>query len=582
MIPGLGKLPDWQKGVVFKVLAFLSLALAPIGVIAVLQSQEVAEQNVRIAEQSLITTTNASASRERNILERAFGAASALGTILAAIDRPNGFCRQYLADFLKANPGYRFAGFVNSDGVMECSTQPNSFDLGSTERFLALKMAPRSAVDVNFAVPQLNETADTVYQPIFLEEKLRGFFLISVPTKGLGLRERTSQVDDPESLITFASSGTILFSELPRDEIPNSLPQDVSLESLTNETSRVFDGIDAAGDRKIYSKISIIPGAVYALGVWSPDQPAVAGLRQSLWVGFSPILMWAASVLVAMFSLERLVIRPVRILNKQMDNFALRRELPDVQKSGNMPAEFISMQENFRQMAYHVTQDEAELEDLIHRLDSLVNQKTLLLKEVHHRVKNNLQLISSIINMQLRGVEDPETRSVLRRLQDRIMGLASAHQVLHQSDTFDNLDAALLLEDLTEQLTRIASDPDTKTNIELKTDHIYLLPDQAVPFSLLASELVTNALKYAGMPGVNDARIMITLRDEGDRNVFFSVTNDLKDVRPNTSGTGLGMQLMRAFATQLEAELERIETDEKFEIRIQFQALDVKPQTLDY
>ena len=86
------------------------------------------------------------------------------------------------------------------------------------------------------------------------------------------------------------------------------------------------------------------------------------------------------------------------------------------------------MNRDFLSMAEGILQDEAELEDAL-------REKSLLIREVHHRVKNNLQLIASIMNMQIRRSRNSETTSVVRRLQDRVLGLARVHRQMYEAQT---------------------------------------------------------------------------------------------------------------------------------------------------
>ena len=99
-----------------------------------------------------------------------------------------------------------------------------------------------------------------------------------------------------------------------------------------------------------------------------------------------------------------------------MDRFAETREFSPVTGGLVMPSELQALQDNFDRMADNIMQDEAAMENT-------VREKNVLIKEVHHRVKNNLQLISSIMNMQIRQAKQDETKSALSRLQDRVLSL---------------------------------------------------------------------------------------------------------------------------------------------------------------
>nr|WP_256368300.1 sensor histidine kinase [Mangrovicoccus sp. HB161399] len=186
----------------------------------------------------------------------------------------------------------------------------------------------------------------------------------------------------------------------------------------------------------------------------------------------------------------------------------------------------------------------------------LIHDKNVLLKEVHHRVKNNLQLISSIMNMQMRKLKAPEAKHALKRLQARVLSLATVHRTLYRTENLGAVQAGPLLKDLVDQLAEFAG-PTRRTEIETRFDRLRLYPDQAVPISLLTTEAITNALKYAGNEKGRPGWIRVTLVDEGGGHACLTVENSKGPVpvMPGDaiSSSGLGTNLIRAFASQLGA-----------------------------
>ena len=218
------------------------------------------------------------------------------------------------------------------------------------------------------------------------------------------------------------------------------------------------------------------------------------------------------------------------------------------------------MEETFDTMVERITRDTAELENNLH-------EKNVLLKEVHHRVKNNLQLIASIINMEVRKSRADETKATLRRIQDRVLGLATVHSNLYHTARLANLRADGLLEDILDQVVKSALPPNSPIKVDVEIEEVILSPEQAVPLSLLATETVTNAIKYTGqLKSGASPKIVIELRKTGPDTCRFSVTNTTgeKDADLTASSSGLGRQLIDAFASQLGTRPEVVETDETY------------------
>ena len=153
-------------------------------------------------------------------------------------------------------------------------------------------------------------------------------------------------------------------------------------------------GTNGLGQRRAFAVVPILRGTVYAVGSWDAEAVLAEpiGRRVPPWV--FPILMWAACLLVAYVAVHRLVIRHVAELRRQMREFADHRRLPGGALRPGAPAELAEMAGGFAAMAERILREDAETEDRLH-------EQKVLLREVHHRVKNNLQLISSIINMQI-------------------------------------------------------------------------------------------------------------------------------------------------------------------------------------
>ncbi len=185
-------------------------------------------------------------------------------------------------------------------------------------------------------------------------------------------------------------------------------------------------------------------------------------------------------------------------------------------------------------------------------------EKTVLLKEVHHRVKNNLQIVSSLLNLQAAQVKNPAALGALRETQSRIRSMALLHEMLYQSENLAGIDFGGYLDRLCAQLFSAFGSPAPRIKLQARAAGLRLGLDQAVPCCLIINELVSNALKYA-FPEGRSGRITVALEPAGSRQLRLTVGDDgagLPAALDLPQAKSLGLPLVAALATQLKGRLE--------------------------
>src|SRR5581483_10570065 len=187
-----------------------------------------------------------------------------------------------------------------------------------------------------------------------------------------------------------------------------------------------------------------------------------------------------------------------------------------------------------------------------------LKEKEVLLKEIHHRVKNNLQIITSLLNLQSAQIKDAETLTMFRESQALVRSMALIHEKLYQSKDLARIDFDGYVRDLMVYLFRsYAANPDL-IQTEIDTPNIYLSIDTAIPCGLIISELVTNSMKYA-FPNGRRGKIYIGLHAHDDGNLTLEVSDngigfaDGFDWRESDS---LGLQLVSTLTSQLHGKIE--------------------------
>jgi PAS domain S-box-containing protein len=191
------------------------------------------------------------------------------------------------------------------------------------------------------------------------------------------------------------------------------------------------------------------------------------------------------------------------------------------------------------------------------QIKASLKEKEMLLQEIHHRVKNNLQVISSLLSLQSRSVADAETLTVLRESQDRIRSMALIHEKLYRSENFACIDFAGYLQSLTSHLIHSYRSSMGVPRLQLDVADVSLSLETAVPCGLIVNELVSNALKHAFSDG-NQGTIHITLSQDEDKRVSLIVADDgvgLPEGFDINKSDSLGLRLVTMLVGQVRGQL---------------------------
>jgi PAS domain S-box-containing protein len=193
-----------------------------------------------------------------------------------------------------------------------------------------------------------------------------------------------------------------------------------------------------------------------------------------------------------------------------------------------------------------------ELQRAMAELRGALEAKTVLLHEVDHRVKNNLQLVSSLIYMQSREIPDPAIKASLRAMLSRIEALGTVHRRLYQSDDVSRFDVADFARDVVGDLVGATGRTDIRVNLDLEP--VEVPAEKAAPVALMLNELVTNALKHAfdGRPGTLD----VAVRRNG-HDFFITVADDGAGMADGAlAKRSFGRTLVETLGRQLQARTE--------------------------
>lgn len=297
----------------------------------------------------------------------------------------------------------------------------------------------------------------------------------------------------------------------------------------------------AGGERRVHVAAPLVGDSLYVM-LSAPSPGLLSWARLNPLTGLVLPLVTFAIVLVTVFiAADRVIVRWLVYLQRIAALYARGRLSVRPARAEDMPTEIRDLAETLEDMADAIVARDASLRDSL-------AQKDALLREIHHRVKNNLQVISSLLSMQQRALADPGARAAMSDTRQRISALALVYRALYQGPDLQRVELRVFLEELTAQLVAGESMNGPAVRTELHADPLMIDPDRLAPFALFAVEAITNAQKhaFAGRGGllsvdfrVRDGEATLEIADDG-------VAND-----EALGGTGVGRTLMTAFARQL-------------------------------
>jgi two-component sensor histidine kinase len=199
-----------------------------------------------------------------------------------------------------------------------------------------------------------------------------------------------------------------------------------------------------------------------------------------------------------------------------------------------------------------------------------LEEKTVLIKEVHHRVKNNMQIVSSLLNLQAMSIEDPRIRQIIKDAVSRIHSMALIHEKIYRADNFSRINMAAYITDLAKEIIELYSQKPDMIHISSNLESIHLSVDQAIPCGILINEILTNSIKH-GCKEASSCKLELGLTSsEGTVTMTIADSGPGIDREALDSGSRktLGLQIIEALAQQLNAKLDcNVDRGTRFTIR---------------
>lgn len=199
--------------------------------------------------------------------------------------------------------------------------------------------------------------------------------------------------------------------------------------------------------------------------------------------------------------------------------------------------------------------------------------RAMLLREVHHRVKNSLQLVSSILSLEASASKTERSREGFLRAAARIIAVSKVHQLIFQIDSFEQVPLQPYIRDLCEGLERSVDQQRQRIRIQAECAEVALVANRAISLALIVNELITNSLKYAFVDR-HEGLVLVNVRRSGDQMVL-SVTDNGRGVSPEMPDrhpelTHLGERMIEVLARQMDGQIIKQSTTEGYAVSVTF------------
>jgi two-component sensor histidine kinase len=542
-----------------RLVLIVGIAMLAPGALAVLQAISSYNSSMRILEQNLAQAAQLSATEQVNMIS---SSRDILTSLAAQPDIRHGegpACRRALQRAIGGLDQYSGASVVDAKGNFTCASSPTRSGVNVADRqwFISVMSGDGFVISDLIVSRWLGTWGITTAVPLIDDDGvIQGAVALFIGLDWLTRRYHSGNQTEDTAFALLDSQGEIITGEAERSPVRSPLPsRDIVNEHLREHLqggqTQTFRARGHDGVWRLYAISPLLGGRIFVI-LGTPVLTAIGPLAlQVAWGVFTPLLMWALAIAVVWFGIEHLVVRWITYLERITSAYAAGRHSVRPERVSAAPAEIRSLGETFSRMADLLSARENELRDSL-------AQKEILVREIHHRVKNNLQLVMSLLNLHARRIRDPRAEVAFAEARSRINALATLHRRLYESESLQEIDLKWFLDDLCAELRRGGLSRGRNVELTVDAPSEVIGPDVAVPLGLLVTEAITNAYKHAfnerdgghiqvQVTRDSPASLVLTIRDDG---TGFDTAASSHD------HSGLGRSLIEAFVRQLRGELE--------------------------
>lgn len=530
----------WRTSVRFRLGLAVALALSPILALGAFQAGVAFNHDARQRQLELTQGALHSAADARARIRASTVLMQSLSPATVGLE-----CAPRLAQLLDAADGYENFVRFNADGRLQCAAANVRLGGSVAETAWFRELSSGHAVMVASAPPGVYSDHPSLLASIRLsgpDGKFGGALVTVLSVDSLKPRPSDALALQGANAALLDFRGRPLASSDPGDFSP---PKPGWREEAMRNGGLVYHGTGPGNQPRDYAIVPLIGHELF-VSLSSPSPGLLNWARfNALSTVVLPILAWIAAWVAVWLVADRVVIRWLHYLDRVAAIYARGRFSVRPVQAEDAPEEIRALAMTLDTMADAIVARDLSLRESL-------AQKDTMMREIHHRVKNNLQVITSLLNMQQRAMTDPAAREAMSDTRQRITALALIYRALYQSADLRMVDVRQFLEELVAQLTAGEGGRPSIIRTQLDADDLEIDPDKLPPLALFAVEAITNARKHAFGPSGGQIKVVFRVRPD---EVALDIIDDGKGEAAESSTSGVGRTLMNAFARQLRGQM---------------------------
>ncbi len=528
--------PGWTlRG---RLLVIITIALLPVVAVSIFQGVGRVKRDTADVRSQLIQSARTTAAGEQEVLNAGEQILRAMGSLQDVRDM-SGNCDGILADAMIGVSYFTNLSRIDAKGTLVCSAVPlaKGINIGALPIFSAVKASKAVVVGTRTISQASDRPVIGTQLPLLKPDgSFDGSVSITLDVQWFGYLLRAHPLPKGAVVVIYDRNGAILATNdsgvapaIAAAAMKAGFPDGVSLDTYQ------------AGHAWRFGNTALLGNTIFV--AFAEQEDRLFG-QTYVHVGIDfllPIAMILFAWIAIWFATDRQVTQWIAYLRRiaiayRSGHYTIRPDLADA------PSEFKQLGEAMSEMAEGI-------QDRDRRLRESVNLKTTLIREIHHRVKNNLQIVMSLLSIQANQVKDVHAREALMQAQTRINALALVHRILNELEDQSTLDLKQLLDELSRQIAEGMGDTQ-HVRVEVDVPHTVVTSGMAVAVALFTVEALTNIFKHA-FPHQAQGVIRVKLAPDGAGRLRLSIADDGIGFSMDETGKSVGSRLIRTFGAQL-------------------------------
>jgi two-component sensor histidine kinase len=458
-------------------------------------------------------------------------------------------CETYLSRLLQKFPAEYSAALVTDEaGIARCASVPSAVGMGLADReiFRQVRDVKDFTVGSYIASRVTPRTIIPMAVPIMADGRFRGMCALGISLRSFADLATPSKTAEQVAVVLVDRDGAPVGGN---PALASALPAATRVAVAIAAQQIMFTDYGRNGSLYEFHVLPLSTNAIFAVAAVQVPEGLSSFLAD--WGEFTLIVLLLVVALVAVWlGADRWCVRPLHSIREFAGKVA-RGEASDEGAFRASTPELAAVAESFRELASSIAKHESSL-------TVGLEQRDHLLREIHHRVKNNLQMISSLLNLQAGEIRSPRIRRFFGDAQNRVLTLSILHRHLYERSSWSLVDFQQFISDLVRQIA--VADPGAKRappRYHIRAPIMAVGPDTAIPVGLIVTEAVSSALTH-DFGAVAVPEIRIETKEMDDQLVELVIEDNGIDARPESKGPngrgGFGWTLVRGLAMQLGGE----------------------------